>query len=258
MISNLILKIINYYKINGLSKTFLRIWFVLINFYKKFTFYKKIASNNNVEEKFTWIYQNNFWDNSESISGKGSTLDATKNIRLQLPELIVKYNIKTIFDAPCGDLNWMRLLLPNLKVKYIGADIVDVLVNKLNESYGDENTEFIKLNLITDPFPSADLMICRDCLFHLSYKDIHKVLANFLIADIKYILTTTYINQNNFKNRNINTGDFRAIDLLSEPYNFPNSPLDRFDDWLYPEQPREMCLWSKSQITEAIKLNFAM
>jgi hypothetical protein len=143
MISNLILKTINYYKNNGFFRTLLKISFYFIYFYKKYIFYRKVASNKNIEEKFTWIYRNNFWDNGESISGKGSTLYATKNIRLRLPEIVIKYKINTIFDAPCGDLNWMKLLLPTLNVKYIGADIVDVLVNKLNETYSDERTKFI-------------------------------------------------------------------------------------------------------------------
>jgi hypothetical protein len=255
MISNFFLKVINYYKNNGLLKTLFRIIIYNKNIIKKFVFLKKVIRNNNIEDKFTWIYYSNFWSNGESLSGAGSTIKSTQNIRQRLPELIVKFNIKTVFDAPCGDLNWMKLLLPTLNVNYIGADIVAPLVDKLNESYGDESTKFVKINLITDLFPSADLMICRDCLFHLSYDDIHNVLTNFLKSDIKYLLTTTYLNEYKFKNRNIISGDFRVIDLFLEPFSFSTPPLDRFDDWLYPEQPREMCLWSKEQITEVVKFN---
>lgn len=87
-------------------------------------------------------------------------------------------------------------------------------------------------------------MIVRDCLFHLSFSDINLFILNLKKSNIKYILTTTHSKQHdNFQNKDIITGDFRLIDLFSEPFNFSKSPLERIEDYLHPEPFREMCLF---------------
>ena len=55
---------------------------------------------------FTDIYKNNTWGDKESLSGPASNLPRTKNLRKVLPELAQLYNIKTMIDAPCGDMFW--------------------------------------------------------------------------------------------------------------------------------------------------------
>ena len=50
-------------------------------------------------------------------------MEQTQNILEELPNVIKKYNIKSILDIPCGDFFWMKE--HNFKdVNYIGADIV--------------------------------------------------------------------------------------------------------------------------------------
>ncbi len=77
----------------------------------------------NTQEVFTKIYQHNIWGESTSVSGLGSTLQHTEYIRKELANLFVKYSIKTITDAPCGDWNWMRMVDLSSYV-YNGFDIV--------------------------------------------------------------------------------------------------------------------------------------
>jgi hypothetical protein len=240
-------KIINSLKRNGLLKTIKKVIRYPLTFLKERKFDKSILVFSNTEEKFTWIYKNNYWG-YESVSGTGSTITYTENIRQELPKLISKFDIKSILDAPCGDFGWMKILLPKLNVSYIGADIVKEMIESHKEKYQNESIKFIALNLITDKFPTSDLMICRDCLFHLSYEDIQSVLVNFVNSDTTYLLTTTHKNTYNFKNTDIKTGDHRVIDLFSHPFNFPQNPLARIDDWMEPEPEREMCLFTKEQI----------
>ena len=168
--------------------------------------------------------------------------------------MLQKYSIRSIFDAPCGDLNWMKLLIPKINIKYIGGDIVKDLINSHNLAYKDVNTSFVHIDLIKDKFPYSDLMICRDCLFHLSYKDTRLVLKNFIASTTPYILTTTYKNYGSFSNKDILTGEFRMIDLFSRPYSFDPNPIERIDDWIHPEHEREMCLWSREQIITALDM----
>lgn len=200
------------------------------------------------ETTFTEIFKRNLWGNGESVSGPGSTFQYTANLRKELPALIKAFSIKSIFDAPCGDLNWMKHLLDDLDADYIGGDIVPPLIQSHRENYTRKNTSFIQIDLTREKFPQTDLMICRDCLFHLSFQDTLRVLQNFVDSNTKYLLTTTHKKSNRVRNADIQTGGVRLIDLFSAPYDFPSDPLYRFEDWVPPYQEREMCLWSRDQV----------
>lgn len=215
--------------------------------------FRKVMSSLDLEARFTQIYQINYWNSNESISGHGSTLALTNNLRKELPMLFEQFKIRSVFDGPCGDFNWMKLVVNETDVDYTGADIVLPLIERNQSRYGSESVRFIKLDLTKDSLPTADLMICRDCLFHLSYDDCLLLLTNFTKSNFKYLLTTTYYNNNNFKNVNIITGHFRMIDLHAEPFYFPRETLYKIDDWIAPEKPRKMCLWTKQQVIIALE-----
>jgi hypothetical protein len=213
---------------------------------------------NNIEEVFTDIYVNRKWDeldkSNESVSGNGSTLDYTKRLRQELPELFDTFGIRTVFDAPCGDLNWMsRVLAERPEINYTGGDIVQPLIDELNVKYANNNNfKFIKIDIINDPLPAADLMICRDCLFHFSEKNIKSFLNNFVSSDIAALLTTSDTLPE--PNRDIATGDYRHLNLFAEPYNFTPNYIYEINDWPYPTPPtRKLFMWSREQIEEIIK-----
>jgi len=175
----------------------------------------------NEKEIFTDIYNNNYWGSEESISGPGSTLDATKYIRDELLTLFKKYEIKSVLDIPCGDFNWMKFV-DFSGINYVGADIVKELVEKnLKEN---PETKFVEMNLLEDNIPKFDLIFCRDCLFHFSFDDIKKALCNIKKSGSKYILTTSF-NWKSIENIDIKMGEWRRLNLQLEPLNLP-SPLD--------------------------------
>jgi hypothetical protein len=107
-------------------------------------------------------------------------------------------------------------------------------------------------NIVEDKYPTADLMICRDLLFHIPYVETYKILSNFVESGIKYLLTTTHIVRadNPFENQDVPAGSFKYMDLFSSPYSFPEDTLfkvlDGFDD-------RHMCLWSREQIQKVLE-----
>ena len=216
-------------------------------------FAKRVLILPSTEERFTAIYNINYWNSDESISGRGSTLKFTENLRKELPKLLSTFSIKEIFDAPCGDFNWMKHLLPLVDVNYIGGDIVLPLIESNSKKYAASRIAFYHIDLTKDVFPQADLMICRDCLVHLSYSDTKSVLKNFVASGIPFLLTTTHKNSGgSFSNKDIPTGGYRFIDLFSAPYNFPRNPLSTIDDWSPPEPERQMCLWSREQVASAL------
>ena len=80
----------------------------------------------------------------------------------------------------------------------------------------------MKIDLIKDALPDADILHCRDCLVHLSYSDILEAIKNIKRSNISYLLTTTFSECE--MNQDIVTGDWRIINLEKAPFNFP-TPL---------------------------------
>lgn len=208
----------------------------------------KFASRDTV---FSSIYRSNYWSDGESRSGPGSTLKFTEEIRKQLPLIIARFGIKKIIDAPCSEYLWMSPVVEKTNIEYIGADIVHALIEK-NKIHQSDRVHFYCADITADKLPDADLWICRDAFFHFSYNDILMSLIRFSESNIKYLLTTTHKNTSNFANLDIATGDFRLIDLFDEPFSFPATPLARFDDYIDPHPAREMCLFTREQITAVL------
>lgn len=175
-----------------------------------------------INEVFSGIYQRNEWDSEESVSGPGSTLHQTAAMRARLPAVLEEIGAKSLFDAPCGDFNWMKEL--SLPVEhYIGADIVSELIERNQKTFGDEVRSFKRLDLTSDVLPVVDVVLCRDCLVHLSYKMVNAALHNIQKSGAKYLLTTTYPNEK--ENINIVTGGWRPLNLEAEPFSLPHPVL---------------------------------
>lgn len=206
-----------------------------------------------LESRFTSIHQMNYWGGAEGPSGPNATMDATENLRSALPWLISDLGIEYLFDAPCGDFNWMRAVRPYLPVGYIGGDIVRPLIDQNTASYGCENTKFIHFDARRDAFPTCDLWLCRDLFCHLSFEDGRKVLENFANSEIPYALLSTEADLMPGCPDDIESGDWRPVSLLGAPFHLPLEPLDCFDDTLPGDRPRRMCIWSREQIAEALK-----
>lgn len=130
------------------------------------------------QNRFRRYALTNRWKEKETVSGPGSTVKYTENLRKELPRLFEKFEIRSMLDAPCGDYNWMRLV-ERPKVQYIGGDIVAELVEDNNARYANDNTRFILCDILKDELPVVDLWMCRDVLFHFPYADIFRTLRNF-------------------------------------------------------------------------------
>jgi len=212
-------KIKFYYKEIGIKKLIIKIYFKQFEIIKKIFFFKK-KFNKNYKEVFTGIYKNNYWGGIESKSGSGSSLKSTENLRLELPKIIKKLNIKSIIDIPCGDFFWLSKIITDLNVEYFGGDIVEEIIEK-NNIFANDKTEFRKIDLIKDELPTGELLICRDCLFHFSFNNIEKTFKNLKKSKFKYILITNYdLEKTNIKNKDINTGSFNFLDFHLQPFNF--------------------------------------
>lgn len=203
-----------------------------------------------LQDKFTNIYQTNYWQSEQSISGKGSELEQTQTLIAELKKLFKRYSIQSVLDVPCGDFHWMQYV--DLSgVQYIGADIVERLIAKNNELYYQPgNIEFQVLDLTTDILPKADLVLCRDCFIHLSYAHIRQAIANLKKSGSKYLLTTTYANY--LLNYNVPSGSWRPLNLQKAPFNF-SEPVAVINENCSEEgnvyQDKSMALWEIEKVS---------
>jgi hypothetical protein len=188
------------------------------------------------KQRFARKAQKNSWKDTESRSGPGSNWANTAGVRAGLPVLCTNLAIRSMLDIPCGDFYWMKELDLGLD-RYIGADIVDELI-QANQVYASGQKAFLVLDLLKDDLPQVDLVFCRDCWIHFSFKDIFHSIANIKRSGSVYLCTTTYTRLD--KNRDILTGEWHPINLQIPPFSFP-TPIQVIDekpvqgiDTLYP------------------------
>jgi SAM-dependent methyltransferase len=194
------------------------------------------------KEIFTEIYQSNYWGGKESRSGIGSDTDQTKFLVTELSLLLKKLKVRSMLDIPCGDFNWMHKV--EFDGFYIGADIVEPLIERNRELYNDPLREFTVLNIVEDKLPKVDLVFSRDCLVHLSNEEVFAALANIKASGSKYLLTTNYFWHQRPHNNNIKTGSWRRLNLHEGPFNlpFPKEILVEGYDW-DDDRDKSLCLW---------------
>lgn len=209
------------------------------------------------KDRFTKIHEDNLWCGTDSLSGEGSNLESTRKLRQALPKLISAYDIHSMVDAPCGDFAWMRFILPDLNLDYTGLDIVKKIIHVNQSNFAADNIRFLESDICNDPIPVADMIFIRDCLFHLSFQDIEKILQNLHATDYKYLMTTTHDVQDSavFQNTDILSGDFRRIDLFSAPFGFRrDSVLEQVEDFEPGQLPRSMVLIAKKDVPATLSI----
>lgn len=171
-------------------------------------------------ELYTEIWRSNLWGADESRSGLGSEQEATAQLTAELPSLLKRFGIRTLLDIPCGDFGWLGRAELDLDA-CIGADIVGEIV-ELNASRfatGDGRVSFRQLDLLTDPLPATDAVLCRDCLVHLSFANIERAFANLAASGSHWLIATTFTDHHD--NCDIADGDWRLLNLQAAPFNLP-------------------------------------
>lgn len=204
-------------------------------------FYSTVFLVMSTRAKFTLIYEKNLWNESSSASGPGATLVATESVRSALPDIFKEFKIRSVLDIPCGDFNWMRHVSME-DIDYTGADIVDALIEKNNQRFASAHRRFQVLDIIDDPLPKVDVIICRDGLVHLTDREIKKAVQNMQRSGSKYLLTTSFPGKG--YNTKLGNERWRALNFEKAPFNFPK-PLTRITEKEAPCQygEKNLSLW---------------
>lgn len=194
------------------------------------------------------FYDGQWQGSPETVSGKGSSLAYTENLRRRLPHILRRLEIHTLVDAPCGDFNWMSQVRLG-KVDYLGIDIVPDIIARNQERH--PKRRFMVGDITKDPLPACDLMICRDCLFHLPYRNIADWMANVAACGPRYLMVTSIPRG---KNLDIDRpGRFRQLDMTRPPFRF-EKPEHRniVRDAPEGERPRHMLIFSEEDYLKAL------
>lgn len=217
------------------------------------------------KEIFSKTYNENLFKGNESKSGPGSDISSTILIRKEITRLCSKLNIRSILDAPCGDCNWMKHLWPVLAgqlVNYRGIDIVQDMIDKNIKSYQDEKSilkiRFSVADIVADPLPAADLVLCRDCLVHLTCSSAVQFLRNFVLSGSAYLLTTTFLHDNRENHDYADGTNWYPIVLMKPPFNLPkprlliNEQCKETDENCIDYTDKSLGLWDREEIRRVV------
>lgn len=201
--------------------------------------------DNDARGVFGFYFDRNLFGDAESASGTGSSLKATETIRAALPGLFTELDIETVLDIPCGDFHWAKEMDWTAR-RYIGIDVVEPLIDQNRRRHGAPGRDFLVADIVEDPLPACDLILCRDLFIHFPNALVAEALANIKRSGARYLLTTQYRNPRS--NRDIRLGSFRPVNLEAPPFNLP--PPDRAirDDDYLKLWGRTLSLWRIDQL----------
>jgi SAM-dependent methyltransferase len=202
----------SYFAINAvnrqtsLTNTFNRIYYRAID-----------AVNPSLTDTFNGIYAVGRWGKDatgKGTSGSGSTLEITREYRAYVEDFMKKHAVKSVVDAGCGDWSFSSAMDWG-DASYLGIDIASDVIAAVRKKHEKGKIKF-EVGDITEDLPSADLLISKDVLQHLSNELVHKFIKNNLRkGKYKWVILT---NDRSSENRDISTGKYRKIDLTAPPF----------------------------------------
>lgn len=197
---------------------------------------------------FEQIFEANTWNSGESVSGPGSEIYQTTRYRAALVSYLRRHRVKSLFDAPCGDLNWMSEVLGEVPLHYIGGELSEAVLSRARSRRPD--LDLRHFDICVDEFPEVEVWHCRDTLLHLSFADIRAALRNAARSKINFALITTHRSRI-LRNLDAATGGARPLDLELPPFCLPK-PIEYLKDdsgWGFP---RAVGVWPIESIRELV------
>jgi SAM-dependent methyltransferase len=185
------------------------------------------AASNTRGQVFDDIYRNRVWGTDArgaGTSGFGSTMAFTTVYRAFLQDFLAKNRIRSVVDAGCGDWQFSRSI-DWTGIDYAGCDIVESVVREDQERYGAANVRFFRCDMVTTDLPAADLLIVKDVLQHLSFRDIQQFLKQ--LPKYKHVLIINDVDPVSFTtvNRDVETGGYRPLDMTHPPFDMQMNKL---------------------------------
>lgn len=161
--------------------------------------------------QFAGIYERNDWGYG---SGVGSLPLNNIDYMRFVQNFMKSNNVRSIVDLGCGDWQFSRFIDWSL-VQYTGLDIVEEVVKVNQQRHSAPNIQF-KLLETVEAVPTADLLLCKDVLQHLS-NDTVRSHVGVLKTKFRFLLITNDVWPTE-PNRDIKDGEWRPVRLDLPPF----------------------------------------
>ncbi len=199
------------------------------------------------KQAFETLYHHRLFGEYETVSGKGSTLMATRAIRRTLQRLLDMGMFRTILDIGCGDFHWLSHMDLSM-AEYTGTDIVEPLLES-NEKFTRPHIRFQYEDIVHTTPTAYDLVLARDLFTHFSAHDVVEAFNHIKRSGSRFLATSSYTPHGvkptqqpyfaQYTNTDILPGEWRPIDFERAPYNF-RPPLFSIAD---SDPGKYLCFW---------------
>lgn len=198
----------------------------------------------NLSDHFDNIYRTSAWGTE---SGPGSDAETFKGYIEYLQNFLRVRGVKSIVDCGCGHLQLIKQL-DLTGIDYIGIDVAKSVIDKhlcSNPLPSAKSITFLHMDASNnvDDLPSADLLICKDVLQHLTNKQAAVILSK--IHRFKYALITNDSGDNITRDQGVMIPPcyYTGLDIHSHPFNIKGNYVHTQwskKTYLY-ERPRPFC-----------------
>lgn len=186
---------------------------------------------------FTDLWKSNGYGTFETHSGRGSTLAATRKLRVWLAETLKRLGIRSLADAGCGDAVWIAEAASDLDL-YVGIDIVDEQIDINDRVHRARRNMFFKPgDVARDLMTPSDAILCRDTLTHLPDAEVAKALDLFRRSKARFLLAT---HAPTAQAQEIKAGGWRALNLEAPIWGL-GKPIEIFVE--APDAGKTLSIW---------------
>jgi SAM-dependent methyltransferase len=201
----------------------------------------RVEKRRRLKERFEEIYAKNEWRHG---SGEGSRPENTRGYVAFLEEFLMARDIRSVVDMGCGDWQFSKDIRWGA-ARYLGLDVVGPVIRKNRRKYAKDGVSFRLYSGNPMDLPTADLLIVKDVLQHLSDQNVMEFLP--YLRRFKYALITNCVNPKGpTENRDTQDGGFRYLDLRLPPFRVEASEVFTFTHPIDREKnPAGQAWWLK-------------
>jgi hypothetical protein len=184
-----------------------------------------------LKARFEKIYADDKWTYG---SGPGSLESINKPYIEFLESFIQNNKVDKIIDIGCGDFQFMRRVDMG-QASYLGFDVATSIVKVNQTKFGNDRLKFCEMPDDFSQIPDCDIFILKDIMIHLDNKYCQK-LINCIKSKSKYaIFVNNCTNIIEDYNKDINSGDFRPVDVSLAPFNLHSAVVLRYSNEILPD-----------------------
>jgi hypothetical protein len=182
-------------------------------------------------EAFDEVYRRGMWRQGKSLSGIGSEGPLAERYVSLVREYAAAHGLRTALDGGAGDFSVGSRLAMNFD-RYTAMDVSPRIIDIDRQKFAGpawQHVEFIVADLTAGPFPSAELVLIRQVLQHLTNVQIGMVLKNLEASSWRRALITEDVHDpvgNQSPNRDLPSHTVRTRRSLGSGVFLDQPPFD--------------------------------